>query len=179
MDLTQSQERAAGVGLGWAAGVGAPPDANPADGASDAADIAYSALFSALRDPVPHVYAAALTVLRVLAANPGKLPTKDAGATVLCARIVRAVVAKLGDRNARTRTRTETALVELARLPVPYGPSEVARPLLGECGKPAAAGEEGEKSKDSMSEARLKLLSTLIQVRGHFRTLTVALQQRH
>ena len=59
--LTQSQERAAGVGLALA-----PPPT-----ASEAADVAYSALFSALRDPVPHVYAAALTVLKVLGANHG------------------------------------------------------------------------------------------------------------
>ena len=73
-------------------------------------------------------------------------------------RIVRAVVAKRGDRNARTRTRTEGALAERARLPAPYGAAEVARPLLGECGLP--------ESSDSMTEGRLKLLATLVQENG-------------
>ena len=124
------------------------------------ADAAYKVVYAALRDPVPHVYTAALGLLKALAAAPtGQLDTVDPGSEVLRGRIVRAIVAKLGDRNARIRTRTEESLQEMARLPHPYGVEVIANYTLN---------PTGDKDKDSKgkTEPQLKLLCTLIQQFG-------------
>ena len=125
------------------------------------ADAAYRVVFEALRDPVPHVYTASLALLNALAAAPeGTLAAKDPGAEVLRGRMIRAIVAKLGDRNARIRTRTEQTLLELARLEAPYGVSVVAEHTAN----PNPDGKEGKEGKPSKAtEPQLKLLNTLIQ----------------
>lgn len=124
------------------------------------ADAAYKVLYTALRDPVPHVYTAALGLLKPLASAPdSQLNTIDPGSEVLLGRIVRAIVAKLGDRNARIRTRTEETLLEIARLPHPYGVEVIANYTLN---------PTGEKVKDGKgkTEPQLKLLCTLVQQFG-------------
>ena len=135
------------------------PENEKAD-AEGTADAAYKVVYAALRDPVPHVYTAALGLLKTLAASPeGTLTPVDPGSSVLLMRIVRAIVAKLGDRNARIRTRTEETLLEFARLPHPYGVETITELTLN---------PTGDKEKDSKgkTEPQLKLIINLIQQFG-------------
>jgi hypothetical protein len=169
MDLTQSEELAAGVGL-------SPKPASAADDAAappGLADAAYRVVFTALHDKVAHVYTAALGCLLALAqAKLGTLATQDPGAEVLRDRIVRAVVCKLGARNARIRARTEQLLTELARcnrvgrVDNGFDVAQVAFHVM-DTSQPSSSTSKGKAPRDQrMTEPRLKLLTILIQENG-------------
>ena len=138
--------------------------------AAGLADAAYKLIFHAISDKVPHVYSAALTVLQIVAAEGSKWELTDSGADVLRARTVRAVVSKLEDRNSRTRTRSEQALIELTRAPSPFGHEVVCKELMASGAKTVikktksdeGAEEAAESTKLAPTEGQLKLLSTMV-----------------
>jgi hypothetical protein len=146
-------------------------------GPAGLADTAYRFVFQGIQDKVPHVYSASLVVLQVLASSAAQLTPTDAGADVLRNRIVRAIVAKLEDRNSRMRQRSEQALLELTRAPPPFGYEPVCRELMEAGLKRSSTPKKAPPSKDGVApapdapklqptEGQLKLLTTMVQQVG-------------